>query len=157
MNIKEIYIDGAARGNGKGVSSYAVIIKLADGTTKKLGEAFMYKTNNQMELMAACKAMLFLTKARDSGDMDPEYTVPIYTDSMLLYNMFARKWLYEWEVKGTIDAHGNNDLLWTLLLQSYEAGKFRFYWVKAHANNAGNIEADRYCNELMDRYLNGKV
>lgn len=155
MKIHEIYIDGAARGNGKGVSSYAVIVKMTDGSIKKFGEAFMYKTNNQMEMMAACKAFFFLTKSRESNDIDPEYEVPIYTDSMLLYNMYARKWIYQWEIKGTIDAHANNDLLWTMLLQSYKAGKFRLYWVKGHSDNEGNILADKFCNELMDKYING--
>jgi ribonuclease HI len=152
MKIKEIYIDGASRGN-PGNASYAVILKLEDGTTAKRGEAFTFKTNNQMEMLAAAKALFFITQARECGDIEEDYQVPIYTDSMLVCNMFIKGWMYRWEKRGTVDNHPNNDLIWMMLTQSYKAGKFKFIWVRGHADNPGNIEADKYCNEILNKYV----
>lgn len=151
MKIREIYTDGASRGN-PGLASYAVIIHDIEGRIHKRGEVFEFKTNNQMEILAGCKALQFITESRNSGDIPKDYEVPIYTDSALLCNMFNKKWIYRWEITGTINKRANNDLLWQILLQSYDAGKFRFKWVKGHSDNVGNKLADEYCNELLDGY-----
>lgn len=151
MNIDKIYIDGASRGN-PGRASYAVIIYTKEGKILRRGEVFEHRTNNQMEILAGAKALFFITKARESGEIPADYQVVIHTDSALLSNMFNKGWIYRWEVKKTIDDHANNDLIWNILLQSYKAGPFKFKWVKGHNGDKGNEEADRYCNQLLDNY-----
>jgi ribonuclease HI len=145
--IKEIYIDGASRGN-PGRASYAVIIYGYEGEVIKRGEIFDNKTNNQMEFLAGCKALQFISESPT-----PNRRIPIYSDSKLLCDMFNKSWIYRWEANNTIDEHPNSDLIWKLLLTSYKIGKiFKFIWVKGHSDNQGNIEADKYCNYLLDNY-----
>ena len=149
--INEIYTDGASRGN-PGFASYAVIIRNDDGTITKRGEVFEFKTNNQMEILAGCKALQYITKERESGLLPKDKLVCIYSDSALLCNMFNKRWIHKWESDGSINWRPNNDLLKLILNQSRLAGEFKFVWVKGHSSNEFNQMADKYCNELMDNY-----
>ena len=149
--INEIYTDGASRGN-PGFASYAVIIRNDDGTITKRGEVFEFKTNNQMEILAGCKALQYITKERESGILPKDKLVCIYSDSALLCNMFNKRWINKWESDGSINWRPNNDLLKLILNQSRLAGEFKFVWVKGHSSNEFNQMADNYCNELMDNY-----
>lgn len=150
--VDEIYTEGVVRRNGRGASSYAVIVHMEDGSIKRYGEVFMYKSLIQMELLAVAKALQLLTRFRSEGIVHPENPVPIYTASSQLYEMFARKRIYAWEAQGRIDKHQNSDLLWMLLDGSYKAGKFRLTWYAGGREK--DPETSRYCNELMDKYLN---
>lgn len=150
MEIKEIYVDGASRGN-PGLASYAVIIYFIDGSIKKLGEVFEFKTNNAMEILAVAKAMQFIENHPQDS------IVNIYSDSQLVVNMFNKGWIFNWQRKNTIDIRPNADLLWQVLLQAYKIWeKYKLNWVRGHGDCKGNIEADAYCNELLNKYLNEK-
>lgn len=157
MEIKEIFVDGASRGN-PGFASYAVIVYFTDGSVKKLGEVFEFKTNHAMEMLAACKAMHYI-------EMHPqESVVNIYSDSQVVVNMFNKNWIYNWEVKNTIENRPNPDLVWKILLQSYRIqGKFKLNWIPGHGKgkvqreNERNDAADKYCNELLNKYISGNL
>jgi ribonuclease HI len=154
--VTKIYTDGASRGN-PGLASYAVIIYLSNGEIIRRGEAFDNRTNNQMELLAGCKALEFLTQCKNKNLLDVRYKVPIYSDSQYLVNMFNKGWIYKWEKTGSINNRPNVDLLWKVLMQSYELGGsnvdyFKFQWVRGHNGDEGNELADSYCNELMNQF-----
>jgi len=94
-----------------------------------------------MELTAAIKAV-------ESFD-EPLLVV---TDSRYLTDCFKDRWWVRWESNGWFNNEGEpvkNQDLWRPLIEAYKSGKVEFKWVKAHAGNSGNEEADRLANKAI--------
>lgn len=128
-----LYVDGACRGN-PGRGGWGVLIE--DGTTRYQlygGEA--HTTNNRMELCAAiegiraCPASVPLT---------------VFTDSIYVKNGITQ-WIHSWKAKHWKVDKKNLDL-WQQLDHLCAGRRIDWHWVKGHAGNAGNEEADRLAN-----------
>lgn len=127
-----IYTDGAASGN-PGPGGYGVVM-LYKGHEKTISEGFKRTTNNRMELLAVIVAL--------EAMKSPNLPVRIYSDSKYVVDAIEQGWLKNWEKKA-FKKTKNTDL-WMRFLKTYR--KFpdiKFNWVKGHANDPLNNQADK--------------
>lgn len=90
-----LYTDGACLGN-PGPGGWGALL-IFNETEKKLSGGTQQTTNNQMEMMAAIKALRALTRPCQ---------VDLYTDSIYLRDGMT-KWLDGWKKKGWKNAQKN--------------------------------------------------
>ncbi|AIL33058.1 ribonuclease HI [Basilea psittacipulmonis] len=138
MTTVEMWTDGACKGN-PGPGGWGVLLK--SGThCKELCGGESNTTNNRMELQAVIEGLNALKRP---------CSVTIYTDSQYVKNGIT-SWLQNWKNNNwktsTKKAVKNQDL-WEALDQSCQRHKIQWVWVKGHADNEGNIIADRLANE----------
>lgn len=88
-----IFTDGASRGN-PGPGGWAFVV-VSGQQVKEGGGAERVATNNQMELMAALRALEYVSAKKISGD------VLVHSDSSYLINGIT-KWVAGWKKKGWI-------------------------------------------------------
>lgn len=121
--------------------------KLTNWRYRNVSEALKgsRQTNQRAELTAVQRALDIAPRHRD---------VTIYTDSKYAIDC-ATNWYRNWERNGWVTAKGkaveNKDLVQGIresLNEREEMGKETYFvWVKGHANDEGNIQADRLANE----------
>ena len=139
--VIEIYTDGACRGN-PGPGGWGAL--LISGKHEKMmhgGEADT--TNNRMELTAAIKALNVL---KDDS------SVVLYTDSKYVMDGI-NEWMPNWKKRGWKTAARKpvkNQDLWQALDAAVERHDIDWKWVKGHAGNPGNEEADELANRGID-------
>jgi len=100
-------------------------------------------TNNRMELTAAIEALNALEKPRP---------VVLYTDSKYVMDGI-REWMPNWKQrdwKTSAKKPVKNQDLWQALDAVVERHEIDWKWVKGHAGNAGNEEADELANRGID-------
>lgn len=124
-----IFTDGSSLGN-PGPGGFCAIIKI--GSQKKIVKGGdKYTTNNRMEMSAIIAGLYAVTK------WFPKIkTCSVYSDSNLLIESLNKGW----KRKKNLD-------LWTKL--DTVIGKFDkivWQWIRGHADNSDNIEADRIAN-----------
>lgn len=133
-----IYTDGACKGN-PGPGGWGVVLHYkAKQKTFCGGE--QATTNNRMELMAAIMALETLTKPS---------TVVLHTDSKYVLDGIT-KWINGWKKKGWKNAAKKpvkNEDLWRRLDTATTKHTINWVWVKGHAGNVGNEQADRLANK----------
>ena len=92
-------------------------------------------TNNRMELMAPLNAL---------KGMDPNKEIEIYTDSQYV-KLGITEWINTW-LKNSWKTSKKEDVknkdLWLELYNLNKSLKIKWNWVKAHAGNPLNEEAD---------------
>lgn len=141
-NIKKeivIYTDGACSGN-PGPGGYgAIILNGEERNEIKGGEKLT--TNNKMELKAAIEAL----KSIQESDAN----IIIYTDSEYLKKGIT-EWIFNWKRKDYKDV--KNDLLWRELDSISSKLKIQWHWVKAHAGNKYNEQADALARNTLEEY-----
>jgi ribonuclease HI len=140
----EIYTDGACRGN-PGPGGWGVVLSSA-GREKTLKGAEAETTNNRMELTAAVRALNALI--RPCG-------VALYTDSEYVRRGIT-EWLPSWKARGWKTANKKpvkNVDLWQALDVAASRHTVEWHWVRGHAGNPGNEQADRLANEAIDEML----
>src|SRR6516162_7344862 len=115
-----IYADGSCEGN-PGPGGWGVVILTADGT-HRLSGGDSETTNNRMEITAAIEALRVL----DSG-----VPVILRSDSQYLVKTMNDGW-----------RRTKNQDLWQELDREVARHDVRFEWVRGHAGDAGNEEAD---------------
>ena len=134
----EVYTDGACSGN-PGPGGWGVYIQ-HEGHEKRLSGGEPATTNNRMELMAAIEALSFY----------PEGTaLVLHTDSQYVKNGVT-SWINSWKRNGWKTASRKpvkNQDLWERLDALATARKVTWKWVKGHAGDPGNEEADRLARE----------
>lgn len=138
-----IYTDGACRGN-PGPGGWGA--HMSNGTkTLDLCGGEHDTTNNRMELLAAIKALEFLSTPR---------RVTIYSDSAYVVTGFT-EWLPKWVAKGWKTSKGpvSNAGLWKRLQSAASRHAVSWLWVKGHSGNPGNERADQLANRGLDRLL----
>lgn len=129
-----IYTDGACSGN-PGPGGWGAYLEYKD--VKK--EIFGYQlntTSNQMELLAAIEALNCLKKS---------CIIDLYTDSKYL-QLGITKWINGWKANSWRKSDNKplkNIELWQKLDQQIVKHDVSWYWVKGHADNYGNILADK--------------
>jgi len=143
MNKKvEIYTDGACSGN-PGPGGWGVLIQL-DNKNIELSGGDNETTNNRMELMAAIKAL---------EKMNKDYKINLYTDSNYVKDGIT-KWISNWKKNSWKTANKKdvkNKDLWIRLYAAIEGKDITWIWVKGHAGNAGNEQADYLARSALEK------
>jgi ribonuclease HI len=144
MTAVTIYTDGACRGN-PGPGGWGVLM-IAGNTRKTLSGSESNTTNNRMELTAAIEALRALSRPVD---------VALYTDSKYVCDGF-RDWLPNWKRRGwkTADRKPVKNVdLWEALDAAAQPHRIAWHWVKGHAGDPGNEEADALASAAIDVLL----
>jgi ribonuclease HI len=137
----EIYTDGACRGN-PGPGGWGALL-IAGKHRKSLYGGERETTNNRMELTAAIEALNALKGKR---------RVVLHTDSKYVKEGIE-SWLPNWKARGWKTANKKpvkNQDLWQALDEAVNRHDLVWKWVKGHAGNAGNEEADALANRGID-------
>lgn len=140
----QIYTDGACRGNNSGkpnIGAYAYT--LIWGEHKKSdAQAVRNTTNNQMELLAAIKALKALKPAAKS------MTIDLFSDSQYVVKG-VNEWSKGWKAKGRLNV--KNAELWQELISLVEdLPHLNVQYVPGHSTSEYNNYVDYLCNAAMD-------
>ena len=141
MSTVIAYTDGGCRGH-PGVGGWGVLLKTGEHERRLHGHA-EHTTNNRMELTAAIEALKALKRP---------CAVTVYTDSTYVQKGIT-EWMANWQRRNWKTAAGKpvkNADLWRDLLAATEPHTVEWRWVKGHAGDPGNEEADRLANLAMD-------
>ncbi len=143
MNKKvDIYTDGACSGN-PGPGGWGVLIQLDDKNIELSG-GDNETTNNRMELMAAIKAL---------EEINKDYKINLYTDSNYVKDGIT-SWISNWKKNNWKTANKKevkNKDLWIRLDAAIEGKNISWIWVKGHAGNAGNEQADYLARSALEK------
>ena len=129
-----IYTDGSCMGN-PGSGGWAAIILNGDKKNIISGRK-KNTTNNQMELMAAIKALAFFSKKQK---------IRIYTDSNYVKEGITN-WIKNWEKnnwKTASKKRVKNIELWIKLKTLSNFHNIEWKWVKSHSENPMNNMVDK--------------
>ena len=142
MNKKvDIYTDGACSGN-PGPGGWGVLIKI-ENENIELSGGDRETTNNRMELMAAIKAL---------EEIDKDYEITLYTDSNYVKDGIT-SWISNWKKNNWKTANKKdvkNKELWMRLDEAIKDKNISWVWVKGHACNAGNEQADYLARSALE-------
>ncbi len=138
-----IYTDGACSGN-PGPGGWGVLMRFRE-TEKMLSGGDVLTTNNRMEMTAAIRALEALSRP---------CTVTLHTDSTYLKGGIT-EWIHNWKQNGWRTASRKpvkNEDLWRQLDALLGEHEIEWLWVKGHAGDAGNEQADALAREGMAPY-----
>ncbi len=136
-----IHTDGACKGN-PGIGGWGALLRYGD-RERKLHGGERDTTNNRMEMTAAIRALEALREPCE---------VTLYTDSTYLRQGIL-SWMPDWKRRNWKTAAGKpvkNQDLWQALDQAARRHRVNWQWVKGHAGDPGNEEADRLANLGVD-------
>ena len=143
MNKKvDIYTDGACSGN-PGPGGWGVLIEI-DNENIELSGGDRETTDNRMELMAAIKAL---------EEIDKDYEITLYTDSNYVKDGIT-SWISNWKNNNWKTASKKdvkNKELWMRLDEAIKDKNISWVWVKGHAGNAGNEQADYLARSALEK------
>ena len=137
----EIYTDGACRGN-PGPGGWGAVL-IAGKHRKEIFGGEPETTNNRMELTAAIEALNVLKGSR---------SVLLHTDSKYVMQGIT-EWMANWKKRGWKTASKQpvkNQDLWMALDEAIGRHDVKWKWVKGHAGNQGNEDADALANRGID-------
>ena len=139
-----IYTDGACSGN-PGIGGWGVVISESNKEDTFLNGGNDNTTNNRMELTAAIEALKYF---------EDKQTITLITDSKYVKDGI-QSWIQNWKKNGWKTAAKKpvkNKELWIELDQLISKHIISWKWVKGHAGNAHNEQADylarRYIEEV---------
>ena len=133
MNVN-IYTDGACSGN-PGIGGWGAVILIPNKEPIHISGGAELTTNNQMELLAAIKALQYFNKSEK---------ISIFTDSKYVMNGIE-SWIINWKKNGwkTVSKKPvKNRELWEMLDNEINRHSISWQWVKGHAGNENNEKAD---------------
>jgi len=142
-----LYTDGACSGNPGPGGWGAILIWGEHRKTLCGGEA--QTTNNRMELLAAIEGLEALSRG---------CAVDLHTDSQYLRNGIL-SWIHGWKRNGWRTADKKpvkNEDLWKRLDAAIERHDVTWHWVKGHAGEPLNEEADLLARQGMAPYLKAR-
>lgn len=140
----EVWTDGGCKPN-PGPGGWAAILRFR-GSERELSGGDLATTNNRMELTAATKALLALTRP---------CRVVLHTDSEYVRNGVTR-WHTGWVRRNWRNAAGDpvaNMELWRALLDAAKQHEIEWKWVRGHAGDVMNERADRLATEARETAL----
>ena len=140
----EIYTDGACRGN-PGPGGWGVLL-IAGRHRKTMHGGEPETTNNRMELTAAIEALNALKRPSK---------VILHTDSTYVMKGI-QEWMANWKKRGWKTSNKKpvkNQDLWIALDEETARHDITWKWVKGHAGNDGNEEADALSNQGIDEMM----
>ena len=141
-----MYTDGACKGN-PGPGGWGVLMRHGE-QSKTLHGGEAQTTNNRMELTAVIEGLNALKRA---------CAVELYTDSTYVMQGL-NEWMPNWKARGWKTASRKpvkNQDLWQALDAACQRHQINWHWVKGHAGDPGNEEADRLANLGVDSVLSG--
>ena len=144
MKQVEIYTDGACRRN-PGPGGWGALLR-SNGHEKELCGGALETTNNQMELMAAIKALESLKESCQ---------VELFTDSKYV-KLGITEWIINWKTNGFKNAKKKpvvNAQLWIRLDTVASEHQINWQWVKGHAGHIDNERADALANRGLELKL----
>jgi len=144
MKQVEIYTDGACRRN-PGPGGWGALLR-SNGHEKELCGGALETTNNQMELMAAIKALESLKESCQ---------VELFTDSKYV-KLGITEWIMRWKTNGFKNAKKKpvvNAQLWIRLDAVASEHQINWQWVKGHAGHVDNERADALANRGLELKL----
>ena len=144
MNEVDIFTDGACRHN-PGPGGWGAILK-SKSATKELYGGEIDTTNNQMELLAAIKALQSLKRP---------CRVNLYTDSNYVKQGIT-EWIVKWKSNGFRNAKRKpvlNSDLWKQLDELDSMHQVEWYWIKGHSGHPENERADALANKGVDEIM----
>jgi len=140
-----IFTDGAASGN-PGPGGWGAVVVFPSGEVKELGGGSAHATNNQMELMAAVKAIDFIREKTEP--------VLLYSDSTYVLRGISQ-WIHAWRRRGWKTADGKdvqNQGLWQDLDQSVSVlNGVEWKYVRGHVGVPGNERADAIATAFVKK------
>jgi ribonuclease HI len=146
-----IYTDGACRGN-PGPGGYGFVILDQDlNILKEQNGYYENTTNNQMELMAARKALSYLKEQNQSKYN--KLNILLVSDSKYVLDGL-KSWLQGWKKRGwkKSDKSAPENLeLWKQLDElTSNLCNISYQWVKGHSGEKYNERCDELANEAID-------
>ncbi len=144
MKQVDIFTDGACRGN-PGPGGWGVLLR-SNNREKELCGGQLDTTNNQMELLAAIKALESLKEPCE---------VNLYTDSKYVKQGIT-EWIMKWKVNGFKNSKKKpvvNAELWRRLDALANQHQVNWQWVKGHAGHLENERADALANKGLELKL----
>jgi ribonuclease HI len=142
----EIYTDGACKGN-PGAGGWGVLLQY-DGRKRELYGGETHTTNNRMELTAVIRALEALKR---------RCKVRLHTDSQYVQQGIS-VWIHSWKKRGWRTADNKpvkNEDLWRRLDELATCHEVQWVWVRGHAGNDGNEQADALANRGVEAVLAG--
>jgi ribonuclease HI len=136
-----IYCDGACSGN-PGQGGWGIIVIFSDSIIE-LGGYQSQTTNNQMEILAAIRALEFVQKQKLAVSK-----ITVYTDSSYLINAIT-KWIFGWIKNNWVTLEGdsvkNKEYFHELLglVKNLEPAKIDWRYVPGHRGVVGNERVDQ--------------
>ena len=140
-NSISIFTDGACRGN-PGPGGWGVLIVL-EGEEITLYGGENNTTNNQMEMMAAIKALEYFQEKK---------SIKLVTDSSYLKDGIE-KWIHGWKKNGwktSAKKQVKNQELWMKIDVLNNFHEVQWKWVKGHSGHRENEIADLLANKGID-------
>ena len=140
-NSISIFTDGACRGN-PGPGGWGVLI-LLEGEEITLYGGENSTTNNQMEMMAAIKALEYFQEKK---------SIELVTDSSYLKDGIE-KWIHGWKKNGwktSAKKQVKNQELWMKIDVLNNFHEVKWKWVKGHSGHRENEIADLLANKGID-------
>ena len=144
MKQVEIYTDGACRRN-PGPGGWGVLLR-SKGHEKELCGGALETTNNQMELLAAIKALESLKEPCQ---------IELFTDSNYVKKGIT-EWIINWKKNGFKNSKKKpvvNAELWIRLDTVASEHQINWQWVKGHAGHIDNERADALANRGLELKL----
>ena len=142
MNVA-VYTDGACSGN-PGVGGWGVVLLLKKNKKPVyLNGGQLKTTNNQMELMAAIRALAYF---------DNSTNVSLFTDSKYVKDGIE-SWIANWKKNGwrtTSKKPVKNKELWVELDSQISKHNITWKWVKGHAGDRYNEKADFLARRFIE-------
>jgi ribonuclease HI len=136
-----IYCDGACSGN-PGQGGWGSIVIFSDSIIE-LGGYESQATNNQMEILAAIRALEFVQKQKLAVTK-----ITVYTDSSYLINAITN-WIFGWLKNNWVTSEGdpvkNKEYFHELLglVKNLELAKIDWRYVPGHQGVLGNERVDQ--------------
>jgi ribonuclease HI len=149
-NTIRAYTDGACKGNpGNGGWGFVMIRTNENGEQKRLErfDGVRDTTNNQMELMAAIKALEVVTEKH------PEKHLIVTTDSKYVMDGITT-WIENWKRNGWRTATKKsvkNVELWQQLDELNQGLSVKWEWVKGHSGHPENERADQLATSAVPK------
>ena len=140
-NSISIFTDGACRGN-PGPGGWGVLI-LLEGEEITLYGGEDSTTNNQMEMMAAIKALEYFREKK---------SIELVTDSNYLKDGIE-KWIHGWKKNGwktSAKKPVKNQELWMKIDTLNHFHEVQWKWVKGHSGHRENEIAELLANKGID-------
>lgn len=148
----EVWIDGSTKNNGQDETygGWGWHLERKEEYVHSANGGSYNTTNQRMELTAAIEAIKYYKRFHKNE----KTKLVLYTDSAYLFNCWKEKWYKKWENNNWLNTKqqpvANRDL-WERLIPSFKDKTIQFVKVKGHADNKGNIEADRLATEAAAR------